>query len=325
MPRKPRTQSSDQAKQKAVTGSPFALVPSESPRRASTTAKVYGFCVDRSGLARLDNCVKSVLQFQNAGSVVQAELVLSTSEATKTFANIDELTAALTSNKSLVKWFALRYQSQGDAIEVSFQMDGHIVITGYSDRDAAALKLEQIEQEARSLDQEYGPIITWFISSRNVRSVVSSIVAGACFSLLVNIVFYIYAINVGVDIDPSVVPSGNQYFLEVEEALKSSDSSLKLDVLLRGQLKGFANVSTILQRTLSWIVYSAAFAVAGVAGVFLLVYMKKIYPAGFLSLGSNERKLQSFVRQREILIVGIIVAFIVNIAAGLVLAFVFNQ
>ena len=48
--------------------------------------------------------------------------------------------------------------------------------------------------------------------------------------LFINIGYYLYALNVGADIDPSLIPSWNSYYKEVEYAIKSEDISRKIHI-----------------------------------------------------------------------------------------------
>ena len=65
--------------------------------------------------------------------------------------------------------------------------------------------------------------------------------------IILNLIGYsFYANNVGVDIDPNIIPKGNEYYIQVENALKSDDISEKINILLLAQLKSFTNVQDIL-------------------------------------------------------------------------------
>jgi hypothetical protein len=140
--------------------------------------------------------------------------------------------------------------------------------------------------------------------------------------LFFNIAYYLYALTVGVNVDPEILPDGNKYFQEVEAALKSGTESEKIDTILRGQFLHFSNVSSVLDRCRTHLIASLIAILVGVSAVFGIRGLRRLYPFSFFAFGPNADRLKQLTRRREILSVAIVIAFAVNIIAGIIVAVV---
>jgi hypothetical protein len=139
--------------------------------------------------------------------------------------------------------------------------------------------------------------------------------------LLVSMGTYIYAQRVGVNVDdPTVIPVGNEYLRRAALALKSHDVNVKLDALLSAQLAGFTNVRDYLASDYRQIVR----ALIGIAVCVIVLLgfkqMIKLYPKSLFLFGGETRKLEHLQNQRQIWGICIVLAFIANVLAGLVVA-----
>jgi hypothetical protein len=126
---------------------------------------------------------------------------------------------------------------------------------------------------------------------------------------------------VGVNIDPSLIPSGNTYFQEVEQALKSDSLSRKLDVLLMAQLRSFRNVQDVLDLLEGLIVFSLIALSIIAVSMLLLRVIARLYPLSFFAFGHQREVLSKLQHKREIWGVAVLLAFIVNVIAGLLITF----
>lgn len=133
--------------------------------------------------------------------------------------------------------------------------------------------------------------------------------------------YYFYAKNVGVNIDPTIIPDGNTFYQEVEKALKSDSLSRKIDVLLISNLKDFTNVQDILERQKRYIGILLFSLTIILIAFFVLKTFSNLYPLALYSFGRQKEFLTKLRRKRDIWEVGVLLAFIVNIIAGLVIAF----
>ena len=140
--------------------------------------------------------------------------------------------------------------------------------------------------------------------------------------LFANIFFLFYTQEVGVDLkDSSLLINGNEYFNVVEEAIKSDSISKKLDVLLLKELRGFTNASEIINGTKSYITFSSFGILITLLIYLLLIQLKNRFPLVYFNLSDLQKRRHSkMVKEREVILISILVAFIINIISGIILS-----
>ncbi len=291
--------------------------------RISENVRLNGYVVTQDALQRLDALMREVIG--TGDETVEIRITASIkSGADIDFENFSGLVEYLTEHRDALASLAVEYRRSGSAaISVNFDEDGTADINGFGGQIDFAYNVERVKREVLAAGREYSSPIRFLMFSAIPRRLIGSSIVLLSFFLLLNILYYFYGSSVGVDIDSHHLVSGNAFFQEVSKAIDSTDVQEKLNVLLRGQLKGFQNISEILKATTTRISYtSIALAIIFVVGLGLRT-SRRLYPLTFFAIGPwAVERLQEMERRREIVGVGVILAFVVNMVAGVVLAFI---
>jgi hypothetical protein len=127
--------------------------------------------------------------------------------------------------------------------------------------------------------------------------------------------------QIGVDIDPSLIPKGNEAYKRVGNALHSADANEKLNALLQAQLTNFTNARDYAASLRKGLI--ACFVILLISSIFLLVLNKlnKIYPKMFFAIGRNRDVYERYQSQRQIWVVAIVIGFLINVIAGLIVTY----
>jgi hypothetical protein len=293
----------------------------------SRDIRIDGYVLDASAIDRIDNVSSQALQSTSKAkhSKVVRQFRASTSdERTLTFDSKADLLSTLDAESQVIRSVFLRYESTpSNSIAMLFQSRGRIELRAKSPSPDFSFQIDRLENEIQSCDQHFSAFTKSFLYQPNLRSALFGLSILCSLILIVVIGFYIYSRNVGVNLtDASIIPSGNQYYQWVEKAIKSDTLRTKVDVLLMGQLKGFSNLNDVLHKMeISIAILSVALIIL-IAILMLRRYMRRLYPRTFFSFGHAKSTLARNVRRREIITIVIVLGFIVNVAAGLVIAFV---
>jgi len=132
--------------------------------------------------------------------------------------------------------------------------------------------------------------------------------------------YYIYGLQVGIDIDPNLLTGRTAYVKIVETAINSEDIVEKLDVLLLGNLRGFINVTDFFQIMRSFLIVCIIAIVILLSFILVSKHLKKFYPKSFIAIGYQIEELSRIEKSRDRWVAGIIIGFVVNIVAGIILA-----
>jgi hypothetical protein len=121
-------------------------------------------------------------------------------------------------------------------------------------------------------------------------------------------------------VNPSILPAGTAYYQRVEAAIQSDDLGEKLDVLLMGNFRGFMNVSDFF-RIMRAIIVACLLAILILgAAAWISRHLKRYYPLSFFATGHQQEVLTRIEKKRDLWVTGIIIGFIVNIIAGILIA-----
>jgi hypothetical protein len=239
------------------------------------------------------------------------------------FDQIDSLINYIESEPIKVESISLQYIVRDQAgISLAFQQKGKIELSAYSNTLDFQFNIDQLTREIQRSDQEYNWFVRTFVFHSQTRRLLTSLFLLLSLGLLMNISYYVYALKVGVNIDPQLIPSGNSYFQEVEAAIKSDDASRKLNVLLLSQLRGFTNVQDILRRKEQIVVFLLTALVITLIFLWGLISVTRIYPASFFAFGDQKKILVKLHRKRDIWAVAVVIGLIVNVLAGIIVALV---
>ena len=224
--------------------------------------------------------------------------------------------------KKTISSVILKYEIVKESgLTISFQNDGEVEVSGYSQSVDFDYRIDQIIRELKRCEQDYNWLESNFAVSDKLKRLLLRFLSLLFFVLVALSLYIFYAKGVGVDIsDAQLVPQGNNYYQEVENAIKDGDITKKLDTLLIAQLKGFANVTDIITNTLVQIKY-----VSIVTTIVLILFLavkniSNLYPLAYFEFGDFINDLIKIKRKREIWGVVVILGFIVNITAGMLVA-----
>jgi hypothetical protein len=301
-------------------------IPITAMSRVNRVFDFPGYIVTKEALEKIDHLATSIFdELSTNGNIKTSVMIyLRTKEKREfQFGSISLAKDMIETDKCIVEDLELRY-TKGDkyGIDIDFRSWGEICLNAFGEDPSFQFRIHSIEKEIETYDQEYSwPIRQLFLRNK-VRLLVMLGIVVSSLTLLFHIFYYSYGHNVGVNIDPKLLVRGFSYFSDVDKAIKSDSIAFKLNVLLRGQLQHFDNISNIQLRSKKWIkatsislvIFSILFAV--------LRIVKNLYPLAFIALGVNEKKLIRLEKQREIWLIGIVVAFVVNLLAGLAIAFI---
>lgn len=202
-----------------------------------------------------------------------------------------------------------------------FQSDGLVETKAFSDSPDLQFDLDRLARQIQECDQQYSWPVRSFLFNPTARNAVRRIISLLFVFLLGSLIWYFYARRVGVNIDASLIPPGETIANRVEEAIKSGDVNLKLNVLLTRQLYGFKNIKDILslwKTIIAWL--SISLMVAAICALALRLFTG-LYPKAYFRFGSQEKAWLKLEQRREVWGVVIVIGFCVHILAGIVLGF----
>ncbi|MDQ3820819.1 MAG: hypothetical protein M3362_24465 [Acidobacteriota bacterium] len=294
--------------------------------KVSETLIIPGYVLNEDILERIDAISKQAVIGTVDSNTEKVQIgYWGANEAGHTlkFETPESLISTLDSEDMQLKSISLQYiVPDQSGINVGFLPKGKIELSAFGNALDFQFNIDKLLREIRRCDQEYGWLIRTFIIRSKTRRMLSTAVLLLSLFLFFNIGYYLYALKVGVNIDPSVIPSGNTYFKEVEAALKSADISKKLNVLLVAQLRDFSNVQDVLILHRRLIIFSVI--ALSIAAVFILILRAiiRLYPLSFFAFGRQKEVLLRLHRKREIWGIAVILGFVVNVVAGLVVALI---
>lgn len=291
--------------------------------KVSKTISLPGYIVDEDLLKRVDKLESEIIAGSDAGEQVAISRYLITRKRDVVeFKSSDRLLADLNESPVDIRSVSVRRTLHRESgIDVVFSNDGEIRVSGFSDNSDFQFNVERLHELLLSSSEEQSWVVRALVGLRpRYRLLLSTLLLLLSFLLLFSVFYYAYATRVGVDIDPGLIPRGNEYLQKAADALKSNDVNTKLNALLLAQLSGFENVSDVLARTRrSIIIYLAGIFVIA---TLLLVrkLLERLYPRAFFLFGQNRRSYSSLQSKRQIWGVAIVIGFLVNVAAGLAIA-----
>lgn len=290
--------------------------------RISQKLELTGYVIDSDQLENLDAACKETIKYEHGetGATTTYWIKKSDKEGLE-FDDYSSFNDYLSSNPIKIDSISMKYLSfPGTGLSLLFQPRGEIEVSGYSNLPDFQFNIDRIINDIEGSYDDYNWPVRNFIFNRRIKNAMTTILMGLSIMLFLSIGYLFYARSVGVNIDPSLIPSGNTYFQQLEEVLNSGDTNDKLDILLVAQLRNFSNVEEIIirqERFISILVFSII--------VLLIIYIclrliSNLYPRSFFAVGKNVQVLADMKRKREIWGVAIIIGFIVNVVAGLLIA-----
>jgi len=238
------------------------------------------------------------------------------------FSDLSTFKSHIKSERLRIKDIEVQYLRPHKAgVNISFKRNGKVDLSAYSSEADFQFNMDRLKREISAVDQNYNWLVKKLILSKRPIKIIATIIVIISVILALSVFYYFRAQNIGVDIDPVLIHEGNIYYENVAKAIHSDSIQQKLDTLLQGQFKGFVNAHDFIVKTRTTIYLSLTGLALCLISLFLLIVLGRLYPKSFFSISDhNKDKIKSMVRKREIWTVSIIIAFIVNIVAGTVVA-----
>ena len=281
-----------------------------------------GYIVEQELLEQIDQT--AVAGLAEHGQPIDREFIVAKiTKARLTFSSLDQLHTCLSDAPREIRSITMRYKAgRTSGIQIVISNDAFIRVYGFGENLDFEFNLDQVCEVIKEGQEEYSWAVRQFVFQRRYKRLSSfglSILSGA-IPILVG--FYIYAANTGVNIDPALIPRGYESARRIAEALKSPDITKKLDALLQSQLHGFTNISVVLlfmnRLLLICIILLIVLSVfTGICKVF-----EGLYPRCFFLFGHNEKMWKRLETKRQVWGIAVVIGFIINIAAGAVVALV---
>ena len=285
-------------------------------REASDEYHAPGYVLDTKVLGRVVDAGRELV----GESDVAVEIIAHTRSPKRQqlrFTSVDALQHHIDREVEVVHELDVEVRSGFETgMSASFGSEGDIAVKVFGAGNDFAFRADRVFRAAQQCVETYG----WWIRSLAFNQAVRGLVAVAALCaagfLIANVGYYYYARSAGVNIDPNVLPPGNVHFRDVERALASDSLSVKLDVLLAGELRGFKNVTDIMARSRAGASVSGGMLAFFAASAGVLKVMRGLYPRAYFALGTDDALLERLRKRRELWNVGVVVAFAVNVAAG---------
>lgn len=292
--------------------------------KISRSINMLGYILDANIIQKIDDISKQTLSVRENDH--QTEIVYSFTSKTGGLMKFDSIENFLSYiNSECVGYLSisLQYLDLGEAgINIEFSHKGKVELSAFSGAPDFQFNIDSLIREIQKCEEEYNWFIRKFILNKDLSGILLNIIIGFSLLLLVSIGYYFYALQVGVNIDPSVIPNGNEYYYQVEKAIKSEDINDKLNVLLIAQLKSFINVQNILQRQQQLNTILLISLAILLVLYFLSKYVSNLYPPAIFDFEPQRQTLTEIYHKRDIFWVSVIIGFIVNIVAGLLITLV---
>lgn len=283
-----------------------------------------GYVLDQDLLNRVDQlAVRAVSDVATTGPEERSDeySIKTLNRGISEFRSFEALVERLRETPHDVRSISLRHTlGKLAGIQVVFPNDSLIEIYGFGDSADFQFNIDRLCQVVREGAEEYSWPVRSLVFQRRTKKICSSALGALSFLLLAFVGLYIYASEFGVNIDPSLIPRGEEISRRVADAIKSGDINQKLNVLLTAQLKGFTNVADVLNLTRRSIVLCIAIIVMLLVVLLVRHFLERLYPRFFVLFGHNERVMNRLQTRRQIWGIAIVVGFLVNIAAGIVVA-----
>ena len=286
----------------------FVVKPEDLQRLHATIADCELFEDDDSDDG---DCAVRYRAFLEDGSVVQ-------------FRDLAEVLNYPNTSPSAIEGLRMSRLSEGQQkVEVELGSSGEVIVDACGLPRIVEGTVHTMSQQLRAVDQEFSWFARFFVLSKLPRILFTMMAVTASSLLLFLLGYYFLALNIGVDVGPDLIPRGMSYFQRVEEAIRSQDATEKLDVLLLGEFRGFQNFTEVLREVRNLMKGCILAIVILGPAAWVLRHLKRYYPPAFFSIGYQTEVLARIVKGRELWTVGIVVAFVVNLVAGIVVAFAF--
>jgi hypothetical protein len=293
--------------------------------QSSDELQLQGYVLDESALRNINQTAQKAVLDSAGTKTVSSAYKLHQSKNEIAFEGLEFLVEHLRRSPEHIQSLNIRHSAgESTGINVSFGSDGIVKISGYSENLSFRFAFEEVKESTLSVKEEYMWLLRYWALAGRTKRIMTLLSAAAYFFLSVCLFVlmfgYAYAKKVGVDVDPKLIPQGNERFKQLADAIKSTDINTKLDALLASQFTGFQNVTDFLADSRRAIVVVVTFLIALNFVLIVRKVLERLYPLSYFSFGRNERELQRLRTKRQFWGVTIFAALPVNLLAGILVS-----
>lgn len=290
--------------------------------KISKTISMPGYILNSDILNKIDEIAISTIQIKNNSELEVFYSVRDNKDNEKLLKNLSDIDPLYENPTGKIVEISLNYEiSKQAGLSISFQNKGDVEISGYSQAVDFEYKIDQIIRELNRCEQEYHWLEYYFAISNKLKKFLFKTLSILFLTLVACSLYVLYAKNVGIDItNAGIIPNGNTYYKTVESAINSDDTTLKLNALLMGKLRGFSNVTDVISRISNYIKYISISTIVVFVFFLAIQNISKLYPLTFFEFGDGVSKLQKLKRKREVWGTVVVLGFVINISSGLLLA-----
>jgi len=190
--------------------------------KISRTFRIAGYVVDSDVVQRIDSIARQAVSGTQDHGPLRFSCWITANDNTMLRGDtLDAIGALVTDAPVDVRSLSLEYIATSAGINLTFESKGEIQLSAYSNAIDFQFNIDKLSREVQRCDPEYSWVTkAVFLNSRTKRLLAASLVAVSLF-LIFHIWYYFYALQVGVNVDPSIIPSGNVYAQLVDRAIKS--------------------------------------------------------------------------------------------------------
>jgi len=288
----------------------------------SETLNLPGYLLDPDLLRQIDGVASETASTARGVQTESSYSLKAEGRDQLNFKSLDSLLKHLDGDPKNIRSIQVGHATpQQAAVQVEFRSQGDVRLFAFGGAADFRFNVGRLREAIAGAEQEYSWIVKRLAFQKRTKALATVLVVLLSGALLMALAYYANARTVGVNIDPSLIPRGNEPFKRVADALKSNDTNEKLNALLVAQLRGFANVRDVLA-VVKAIIFSLLVALA----VAILVLaasrvLEGLYPKAFFLFGHNVREFQRLQTRRQVWAVAVVIGFLVNVAAGIVVAF----
>jgi hypothetical protein len=294
-------------------------------REISRKINAPGYVLDMPSMDRILDTAKAAVEGGDKVVVdISAELVGPTRQRL-TFGSMAAFRAYADNGDDRIHSLDLEVRNEDQSgIRVQFGAAGAIRVDAFGRGADFAFRTDRVMRTVEQCTESYSWMIRNLVFFAPVLRVIAMAIMLAAMVFAGNTAYYLFARSEGVDVNPSVLPEGNQYAREVEHALQKGTTEDKLNVLLRGQLRNFTNVSDILRRQRQWATASGGILMFLLVSLLLLRGLRKLYPMSSFAFGLQVKALERLRQGRQLWTVAVLLGFVVNVFAGIAVALAFR-
>jgi hypothetical protein len=285
---------------------------------------LFSFVLDKDAIERIERLAFSAVAGQD-DDLISEYAVRTVSNKNIEFDSFSSLLDYLQTEPRNVASVSLEHtKEEASGVRIVFGSSGDIELSGFSNTASFDFELDHLRQAILQSKQEYN----WFVRSflwEQWPLVFVFLLAMASLVLLFSVGYYSYARAVGINIDPTLIPSDNRFAERIADAVRSNDINKKLDVLLMAQLKDFTNVRDVLGEVGTAISIELFCIAVLIVAMVARKLLARLYPRSFFVFGNNEKVYRDLQTKRQVWGIAVGVAFVVNVIAGVVVAFMMKR